>query len=846
MSIEPGLMLGPYEVLSPLGAGGMGEVYKAKDTRLDRSVALKVLPSELARDPSRRARLEREAKAISQLDHAHICALYDIGAHDGIDFLVMQYLEGETLADRLKRGALPLEQALELARQMASALAAAHEHGIVHRDLKPSNVMLTKAGVKLLDFGLAKWDEKTGSVAPTEARPLTQEGALLGTIPYMAPEQLEGKEADARSDIYAFGAVLYEMVTGRRAYDEEHRRELSPPLLESVVSRALAKASAERWRSVGDVEILLGLLRASEASAPKVEPRSRVAHFVWASLVVLAGLTAWWVRPVPRAEFSRLAVNLPEGERLYEDASPSFALSADGRRVVFVGRAINETVPKLFVRDLTSFDTRLLVGSEGANQPVFSPDGESLAYTDSNFVIRKISTNGGKATKLCEAAAPPRGLAWNERGEILFGTAASGIWRVSENGGTPEAVTTLAPGETEHSDPTLLPDDRGILFVVGTWSTEIAVLPRRAKEHRVLFEGYGAAYVSSGHILFGRAGSAALFAAPFDLDSLEVQGPPFQLEETLTVNANGQPQFRLGADGTLMYSPGTNAGSEVVWVDRGGGIEVAGASDHRYHTVHFSPDGKSFAADEAGGGNNRIWVHDLDRGTRVLAVSGSALGSPRFKPDGTVIAYGAGEDIFAKAADGTGEALMLVNMERRQMEPSWSRDGTLLAFTDIHPDTREDLWILSPDGLPQPFLVTPAREHAPTFSPNGKWIAYQSDASGRPEIYVQLFPGPGTRHLISTKGGKEPVWSREGRELFYRENTAVMSVSVEAGDSFRVGAPKLLFDGPYQADTTGHASFDVSPDGQKFLMIRNEEGVVTELRVVLNFPEALKALASHR
>ena len=560
----------------------------------------------------------------------------------------------------------------------------------------------------------------------------------------------------------------------------------------------------------------------------------------------MAGLTAWWVRPVTQAEFSRLAVNLPEGERLYEDASPSFAMSADGRRVVFVGRAINETVPKLFVRDLTSFDTRLLVGSEGGNQPVFSPDGESLAYTTSRSLILRISTNGGKATQLCEATAPPRGLAWTERGEILFGTAASGIWRVSENGGTPGPVTALAPGETGHSDPTLLPDDRGVLFTVGRpGSAEIAVLPSRAKEHRVLFEGHGAAYASSGHILFGRAGSAALFAAPFDLDSLEVQGPPFQLEETLTGNANGQPQFRLGADGTLVYSPGENAGSQVVWVDRGGRIEVAGASDRRYHTVHLSPDGKSFAADEAGG-NNRIWVHDLDRGARVLAVSGNNLQTPRFKPDGAVMAYGNPEGIFVRAVDGTGEAHLLVDKERHVGDPAWSPDGRLLAFSYDHPDTKEDLWILSPDGLPQPFLVTSAAERAPAFAPDGKWIAYPSDASGGPEIYIQAYPGPGTRYLISTNGGKEPVWSRDGRELFYRENTAVMAVSVEAGDSFRAGAPKLLFDGPYPADTGGHASYDVSADGQKFLMIRNEEAAVTELRIFLNFTEDLKTLASHR
>jgi serine/threonine-protein kinase len=327
---------------------------------------------------------------------------------------------------------------------------------------------------------------------------------------------------------------------------------------------------------------------------------------------------------------------------------------------------------------------------------------------------------------------------------------------------------------------------------------------------------------------------------PFDIDSLEVSGPPLQLEDSVSLNANLHPLFRVGRDGTLLYPPGVDSGSEVVWVGRGGGIEVVGGSEHRYHTLHLSPDGKSFAADETGD-SSHIWIHDLDRGTRVLAVSGSNLQTPRFKPDATVIAYADQEGIFVKPADGTGESRPLVTKEHYQTEPSWSPEGTFLAFTEVHPNTGRDIWILGHDGS-----SLPAIELAPAFSPNGKWIAYQSDASGRAEIYVQPFPGPGTRHLVSTNGGKEPVWSRDGRELFYRQNTAVMAVSVEGGDLFRAGSPRLLFDGPYQADTTGHASYDVSPDGQKFLMIRNEEGGLTELRVVLNFAEELKALAQAR
>jgi serine/threonine protein kinase len=586
MSIEPGLKIGPYEVLSPLGAGGMGEVYKAKDTRLDRCVAIKVLPSELARDPSRKARLEREAKAISQLNHAHICTLHDIGAHEGIDYLVMEYIEGETLADRLKRGALPLEKVLELARQMASALAAAHERGIVHRDLKPSNVMLTKSGVKLLDFGLAKWEEKAGSVAPTAARPLTQQGALLGTIPYMAPEQLEGKEADARSDIYAFGAVLYEMVTGRRTYDEERKSPLSPQLLQTVVSKALGKSPDDRWQSVRDIELLLESVEEPEAIQPTPKTSRVGERLIWACLIALTAAGAWWARPVSRGEVNRLTVTLPEGESLHESASPPFAISPDGRRVVYASRRANETSPKLYLRDLDSFETRLIPGTADSQQPVFSPDGEFVAFLNwSSRFLHKVPIQGGAVVRLCEMRTTPRGLAWTERGDILFGSTETALGRVPATGGTPESVTTLGANETGHFNPNVLPDERGILFTVGRNNDrQVALLAADAKEHQILFEGLGASYVSSGHIVFARSASGMLFAVPFDIDSLEVRGPPFQLEDTAALNANLHPQFRVGRDGTLLYPPGVVSGSEVVWVGRGGGIEVVGASEHRYHT----------------------------------------------------------------------------------------------------------------------------------------------------------------------------------------------------------------------------------------------------------------------
>jgi len=569
------------------------------------------------------------------------------------------------------------------------------------------------------------------------------------------------------------------------------------------------------------------------------------------TLVVLVGVFAWWARPAPRAEATRLSVTLPVGHRLYGDASPSFAISPEGRHVVFASRDSNRSNSELYVRNLDSFETQLIPGTTDARQPVFSPDGQSVAFlVGPERAIYRISRNGGAVVKLCETMESPNGLAWTDRGEILFGTDTTGIWSVSENGGIPQPVTSLAPDEAGHWNPSPLPQNRGLLFTVlrlgSGGNAQVALLPPTGPEHQVLFPGQYAAYVSSGHLVFARSGSSGLFAVPFDLAGLEVQGPPIQLKDTLALNANWQPQLRLGENGTLVYAPGDDSKNTVEWVDRDGGLEIVATSERRYHTVHLSPDGKSFAADEAGGGSNHIWVHDLDRGTRALAVSGTSLQIPRFKPDAEVLAYSNFEDILMKAADGTGDARTLVQKEHIQTELSWSWDGTLLAFTDTHPDTGDDLWILPLGKSPRPFLATPARENAPAFSPNGKWIAYQSDASGRAEIYVQPFPGPGTRHIISVNGGKEPVWSRDGRELFYRESTALMAVPVETADTFRAGLPARLFDGPFVADNTGHASYDVSPDGKKFLMIRNEEGGLTELRVVLNFPQELKALASHR
>ena len=863
MAIETGDKLGPYEILALLGSGGMGEVYKARDARLERTVAIKVLPEHLADDPERRARLEREAKAVSQLNHVHICTLHDIGNQNGIVFLVMEYLEGETLADRLTRGALSLEEALRYAGQIADALDVAHRHGVVHRDLKPANIMITKAGIKLMDFGLAKVESapvEAGSAVPTAEKPLTREGAVMGTVPYMAPEQLEGKTVDARTDIFAYGALVYEMVTGRRAFEGESQASLiaaimgtdpttfkeslplTPPMLGAVVSKALAKSPDERWQSMRDVRIVLDLDAQPGAATTPVPRRRSYGWLAWTGALVLAIATTWFVRRPPSPEVVRLGVSLPEGEDLRYDGIPAFDISADGRRLAFATVPSTGTFAALYVRDTGRFEPRIVLGIDNATQPAFSPDGRSIAIAvPSPTVIQKISLDEGIVTTLCEAPSNVRGLAWSESGEIFFGTDASGVWRVSADGGVPERVTSHGAGDTMHSLPDPLPGGKGLLFTSTRSNTSrVALVTPGMQEYRVLFEGYGATYVSSGHIVYGQTDSLEIFAVPFDLDALEVPGPAVRIEDGVALFV-GEPMFRV-SDAGIVYSSGSRPVSSVVWVDREGHFETIQTVDSRYHTLDLSADATSCVVDEAASAARSVWVYDLDRGTRVLASTGSGLHLPRFTPDGGSITYNAHDgNVYLKSSDGTGDARTLVAKEHATWAVSWSPDGTLLALTESHPETGRDIWILPPEGDPYPFVVTPANENAATFSPDGAWIAYQSDESGRAEIYVQPFPGPGTRILISTNGGKEPLWAPSGRELFYRQGTALMAVPVGIGSSFQAGVPALLFDGPFQADAAGHTSYDVSPDGQKFLMIRNESTGRVELRVVLNLAKELAA-----
>ena len=730
--------------------------------------------------------------------------------------------------------------------------------------------MITKAGIKLMDFGLAKVESapvEAGSAAPTAAKPLTQDGAVMGTVPYMSPEQLEGKTVDARSDIFAYGAVVYEMATGRRAFEGESQasiiaaimgseparlRELlplTPPMVDAVVTRALAKSPDERWQSMRDVQIVLDLDARAYEEVPVIPRGSRYRWYRWyrwlamTAALFLGIAVTWLARSRTEPGVVRLTVSLPEAEDLRYDGIPAFDITEDGKRITFVTIPPTGTYSALYVRDIEQFELRIVPGVELASQPVFSPDGRSIAFAlTSPAMLQKVDLDQGLVTTLSEAPSNIRGLAWSESNEIFFGTDTQGVWRVSAEGGEPERVTAPVSGDTAHVLPDPLPGGRGVLFTASRSNSHVIGLKAPGKEgYRVLFEGSGASYVSTGHIVYGQNESPEILAVPFDLDSLEVTGSAVRIADGVTLFLN-QPLFRV-SESALLYSSGARPVSTVGWANREGGFEEIQTVENRYHTLDLVPDGTIFVADEAGSAAHSVWVHDLERGTRVLAATGSGLHLPRFNPEGDAIAYNTHDgNLYLKSSDGTGQVRTLLDREYTQWVDSWSHDGRL-ALTETHPETGWDIWVLETDGDPTPLVVTPANENAATFSPNGEWVAYQSDESGRAEIYVQSFPGPGTRVLVSTDGGKEPLWAPDGRELFYRQGTALMAVVVDEGSSFQARVPELLFDGPFQTDGAGHTSYDVSPDGPRFLMIRTENTGRVQLRVVLNLAGELAARA---
>ncbi len=899
MPLSPGMRLGPYEILDAIGAGGMGEVYRARDSRLDRTVAIKILPEHLSGSSTLRQRFEREAKAISSLNHPHICVVHDVGQQDGTDFLVMEYLEGETLAARLERGPLPLGQALKYGIQMADALDKAHRQGVVHRDLKPGNIMLTpQGGAKLLDFGLAKTavplaPGSTLTAAATQTTPITQQGTIVGTFQYMSPEQIEGKEVDARSDIFAFGAVLYEMLTGRRAFQGKSQlsvasailekdpepisalQPMTPLALDAAVRRCLAKDPEERWQAARD--LLLELRWIVEAGsqagvpAPVVSHRKLRERLAWAAAAVLAiSVLALWQpwRPAPKLpQLVRLSAEIGVDAALDTVYGPSVVFSPDGTRLAFAARGADQKA-RIYVRALDQLQAAALSGTENARDPLFSPDGQWIAFF-ADGKLKKISVQGGAAVTLCDAPED-RGGSWSEDGTIVFAPAIRvALSKVSSAGGTPEPLTTLdkQAGEVTHRWPQVLPGSKAVLFTSSTsWDNfedaDLVVYSMASGKRKTVHRGgFHAHYLPSGHLVYMHEGT--LFGVPFDLKRLEVTGQAAPLLEGVVTNPNnGGAQFSFSETGTLVYVAGRSVAQNVslYWMDREGKFQPLRETPGNYYNPAVSPDGKRLVLAIAEGKRTDIWMYEWERDILTrLNFAGAASIFSVWTPDGQRITYSLKEkggplNLYWKRADGAGDAQRLTESKNDQSPTSWRPDGKVLAFHQLNPDTSWDIMTLTMEGdeksgwkpgEPKPFLNTPFGELAPAFSPDGRWLAYMSNESGSFEVYVRPFPGPGGKWQISTGGGGLPKWSRNARELFYRTaDSKIMVVNYTAsGDSFHAEKPRLWSPGQF-TNRGGGVNFDLHPDGKRFAVLKTpgteSQPAANRVTFIFNFFDELR------
>jgi serine/threonine protein kinase/Tol biopolymer transport system component len=873
MPLFPGTHLGPYEIAGPLGSGGMGEVYRARDTRLERTVAIKILPRELSNDPIRKQRFEREAKTISSLNHPHICVLHDVGSQDGIDYLVMECVEGETLAKRLEKGPLPVDQALRYGAQIADALDKAHRNCVVHRDLKPGNIMVTSAGAKLLDFGLAKPVPPLASVATltaavTQSSPMTEQGAIVGTFQYMSPEQVEGKELDGRSDIFSLGAVLYEMVTGKRAFEGKSQlsvasailekepepisvvKPMTPPALDRCIKRCLSKEAERRWQNAGDLANELQWIAevgSQAASLPRPTGRARGLR-AWAAVgialvALFSGLgLAYFLRPVPERRVIRSSV-LPPEKLSFDESANSWAAAAvapDGSRIVVgvLGQASREI---LYVRPLDALTGQILAGTEGATFPFWSPDGHSIGFF-ADGQLKTIDASGGPVQVLCPAPEG-RGGTWNRDGEIVFAPSPVGnLYRIVATGGTPAAVTKLdtARHEDTHRWPQFLPDGRHFLYLARTLdisSSEIHVGSTDSAEPASVVGAMGnPVYAAAGYLVYPRGN--LLVAQMFDTDRFRVSGEAVPIADQVSFNGNvNYASFSLSANGVLVFTRAVGEGvSELVWNDRNGKTVGQVSEPGRYFGPSLSPDGRKLAVevyDPRTHANSDIWIYDLTRGSRTRLTYSQANERNRlavWSPDGSRIAFSSSRNghsqIYEKVVSGLGAENVVSPSEGHSYATTWSHDGQYIAgFQENSQHGGLQFLVLSrlAGDKPIPFLQGISglsRFTFPQISPNGKWIAYSSWESGRGETYISSFPSGAGTWQVSTNGGNDPHWRRDAKELFYisRDDT-LMSVEIsEQNGSPVVGKSQSLF--RTHRVTSPDWVYDVSPDGSRFLINR--------------------------
>jgi eukaryotic-like serine/threonine-protein kinase len=885
MALSPGVKLGPYEIESALGAGGMGEVYRARDTRLDRLVAIKVLPSHLSSDPDRKQRFEREARAISALNHPNICHLYDVGNQDGVEFLVMEYIEGETLADRLVRGPLPLEQLVKIGIEIADALDKAHRHGLVHRDLKPGNIMLTKSGAKLLDFGLAK-PVSLASAAnapgkPTMATlsrpgsPITAQGSLIGTFQYMAPEQIEGKEADARSDIFAFGAVLYEMTTGRRAFEGKSQisvasailekdpepitavQPTSPPALEHLIKTCLAKDPENRFQAAHDIKLQLRWVLERAPALPIIAAPGIVAGLPvwswWTVLALLVGLAAGFLlsqrsgRAVSGG-VTRLVIPMGARQEVASDFTETLALSPDGRRLAYV--AAESGVSRLYLRPLDQFQSTVIADSEGATFPFFSPDGQWVGFF-SQGKLRKAPVSGGSPVEIADLTSV-MGETWLDDDTIIVVTPGKGLVRIPAAGGTPQPFPIPGPVLYDPVLPSMVPGTQWLLFSDFMSATSRVMAWRLgSNEVRMVLDSAQVAYVVQDRILYYSAGS--IWSAPFNSKNASVTGPATVLAQNVDQH-NFMGQFSASPSGVVAYAPGPGQekGRELYWVDRTGAAQKIDVPAEDYVDPGISPDGRYFVMAIRTGGEQRMAVYDVQGGTFMrMTANGARHASPVWSSDGKSLIYDAvgpsqKQGVYRVAADGSSAAELLRELPANGHVTSISPQGRAVIMVN-DPATYADLWMLSLNGdhQMQPFRRTPAVERQGSFSPDGLWLAYSASETGRSEIFVEPVSGNAGRWQISLDGGEQPRWSRTGREIFFRNGTRMMSVAVETQPRFVAGKPVQLFDAKF--DRGGAVGgYDATPDGKKFLMIRSVQPNPTEIRVVVNWLEELRRSSSAR
>src|SRR5215831_2798121 len=829
MSLALGSKLGSYEIVAAIGAGGMGEVYRARDTKLNRDVALKVLPEAFAADPDRLVRFQREAQLLAALSHPNIAAIYGLEGQDGREgplALVLELVEGPTLADRIAQGPIPVDDALPIAKQIAEALEAAHEQGIVHRDLKPANIKVRANGtVKVLDFGLAKAFEPASSGiavtnSPTITTPaMTMVGMILGTAAYMSPEQARGRLVDKRTDVWAFGCVLFEMLSGKRAFDGEDIAETigaiihkepdwaalsssAPPVVENAIKRCLTKDPRQRIRDIGDVQLALdGVFESQitiDAAADSSRPSSRTALWAGAAAVVAASLAfalATWAPWKTSATTPAVRLEVDLGADVSIDTgTAAVALSPDGTTLAFA--TANPRL--LYVRRLDQLKATPLAGTEGARGPFFSPDGQWIGFFTPGTTgkLKKVAVSGGAVVTLCDVTAD-RGASWIDPNVIVFaGVSQDALFRVSSAGGTPERLTTLGGREITHRWPQMLPGGKAVLYtrhtnLTGFNDAELVVQPLPNGAAKVIQRGaYDGRYLPSGHVVYVH--DRTLFAAPFDLDRLEMTGASVPAIEGLDArNAVGAAQFAVAGNGTLVYLPTGGTGNDfpLEWMDRNGKMTLLRTTSADWSNVVVGPGGRYLAMDVSDGRQTDIYVYDSERDTQTRLTFGPGDSEkPVWSPDGKRIAFGAtrsaksGLNLYWQRADGTGDVQRLTESTFFQGAWSFHPSGKFLAIHQLTPPRGDDILMVPIEGdeasgwkpgKAVPFLSTPYSERAPMFSPDGHWLAYQSQESGHDEVYVTRFPGPSGKWQISNGGGTTPTWSRARRELFFANGTQI-------------------------------------------------------------------------